>query len=575
MPSVAVDRVKPRVSEQLAEELLRQGITKAFVLMTSDTARLVVDLSQAGLRVYTTRHEAAAVGMADGYARVSGSLGLAVVGRGPGLTNAMTALVCASKAKSRVVLLVGDDAGLDPKAHAAAASQPKHLDQATMLEGALVPHVTLVSPAAAVADLRATLGFVRTGKTIVINLPTDVLEMPAGDAGPTMVFPIVSQGKPNGDEISAVADLLEVTWAAGHPLILAGRGAALASAGDELTRLGELTGAILGTTLMARTLFAGNPYDVGVVGSFASGPTLDLLREVDVVLAFGAALGRFTTYGGDLFPKARIVQVDSDALAFGRFAQPDLTVLGDAGESARLLNEELERRGHQTIGFRTPATAQLLAESRASEGFRDMSEPSALDPRRLLTCLERVLPADRTLVIDPGHHLTFSSAYLSVPNPASFILPLESGAISTGLGLAMGAAVARPDRATILCVGDGAFMMSLGDLDTAVRYGLRLLTIVMNDSGFGAEIHMLRHLGLPDGIAHYSNPSFEAIARDMGARASTVSSVDDLERIGDLIGPLDGPVLLDCMITQAVRGDWISFHYGTQQPRGSEPLSTA
>ncbi|MBU6424153.1 MAG: thiamine pyrophosphate-binding protein, partial [Chloroflexi bacterium] len=109
------------------------------------------------------------------------------------------------------------------------------------------------------------------------------------------------------------------------------------------------------------------------------------------------------------------------------------------------------------------------------------------------------------------------------------------------------------------CVGDGGFMITLSDLDTAVRYGLRLLVIVMNDSAFGAELHMLRLFGLPDDLSRYRNPSFEKIAIALGADGATLSSLDDIDRLDGRLARLDRPMVLDCQLTTDVRGDWVEF----------------
>jgi len=549
-----------RVDEALARELARRGITHAFVLMTSDTAKLVVELMRAGLRVYTTRHEAAAIGMADGFARVSGTTGLAVVGRGPGLTNAMTALVASARARSRVVTLVGD--GTIGQAQAA-AREAKHLNQSRMLEGAFIPNVTLTSADSAISDLDVVLESASLGSTIVVNLPVDVLELASGRSDPQVSLAAQPE-VPLCDEamVSSVADLLETSWAARRPVILGGRGAVLANAREELIRLGDLTGSLLGTTLLAKALFRGHPFDLGIIGSFSKPAALELLHQADVVLAFGASLGKFTTYGGDVFPKARLVHVDRDATAFGRFARPDLTVLGDARDCAQAIRLELERRGHRAAGYRTLSTSERLKEAPAhDDDLVVRSESMGLDPRRVVGALDRILPTERAVVVDPGHHLTFSCE-LSVPDPASFILAIDSGAIGVAMGIAMGAAIARPDRPTVLCVGDGALMMSLGDLETIARYRLPVLTVVMNDSGFGAEIHMLRFLGLPDAPAHYPSPGFGEIAVGLGMPSTTVRSLEDLDALERMGRPANLPLLIDCRITQDVRGEWIPFHYG-------------
>ncbi|MDE3100701.1 MAG: thiamine pyrophosphate-binding protein [Chloroflexota bacterium] len=550
-----------RVYEALADELGRVGVQAVFTLMDAETAKLITEVGRRGIKVFTTRHETAAVGMAHGYARATGGIGIAVVGRGPGFTNSLTALVSAARSRARVVAIVGEGAvGVGKVSAKAAADQPKAIDQAGMLAAGRISHVTLRSPATAVADLGAIVERGALAGPIVVKAPVDVLNAEAGSSDAEVTLPAPPPPRaPDPAAVASVADLLGTGWAAGHPVIVAGRGAVASGALDQLRRLADRIGAVLATTLMARGAFSGDPYDIGVVGTFSSSVGLELTSVADVVLAFGASLAPLTTYGGAIFPKARFVQFDTNPAAFGRFSPADITVQGDAAASASALVAELEHRGYRGPGYRTGDVAARIARYRIGESFTDRSRDGALDPRSVLTQIDRLLPRDRTIVVDAGHHLTFSGAYLAVTDPAAFMITVDSPAIGSAPGVAMGAAVARPDRLTVLCVGDGGFMITLSDLDTAVRYGLRLLVIVMNDSAFGAELHMLRLFGLPDDLSRYRNPSFEKIAIALGADGATLSSLDDIDRLDGRLARLDRPMVLDCQLTTDVRGDWVEF----------------
>lgn len=555
-----------RVFEALANELKRLGVRDAFTLMSEEIAKLIVELIRRDISIYTTRHEHVAVGMADGYARASGKVGIAMIGRGPGLTNAINALVTATKAGTGIVVLAGDTPiGLnDPNLPILAAAEPvgKYVDQAGLLSRLGITHVMLRSPDTAAADLVAVFNRARSGDAVVVNMPTDVLDASAGSALAQVTFPgsrILAALEPKPEENAQVADLVETTFAVRRPLVLAGHGAVRSGASKDLIRLGDLTGAIMGTSLKAKSYFKGNPYDIGVVGTFSNPMASELLAEVDLVLAFGASLNQFTTYRRTLFPKARVVHFDADPGAFGRYYPVDVGVVGDARLAARALADELERRGHCGLGFRRPELATRIAGFRLEEGFVDKSQPGALDPRAVFSAVDRMVAKDRNVVVDGGHHNDFSIAYLSVPEPSAFLYPSEYFAVGNGLGNALGAAVARRDRLTVLDIGDGGLMMTLADLDTAVRYNLPLLVIVSNDGGFGSEVHFLRMHGFPDEAARYDNPSFEAVARAIGMDAFTAATIRDLDQLQHRTASLKGPLLVDCKITTEVRSSLIDF----------------
>jgi thiamine pyrophosphate-dependent acetolactate synthase large subunit-like protein len=561
-----------QVAEAMAFEIKRQNVRAVFTLMSEETAKLVVHLTQLGVAVYHTRHDSTAIGMADGYSRACGEIGVAIVGRGPGLTNSLNTLITAAKGSTKLLVLTGDSAA-DQGVRSPASFERigKYIDQGALLGATNIKHVNLNFPASAVADLAASFDRVRRGGSIAVNVPSDVFDAAAGSAASTLDDHERAElsRHPNRADISMVADLVGTTWAARRPLILAGGGAVASGCRDELVRIGELTGGLLGNTLLANSIFRSEEFDVGVIGTLATPLALELIAETDLVLAFGASLNRLTTYGGELFKRARVVQFDSDPDAFGRYQPTEVNVLGDARLSAAVLAEELIRRGHHGTGYRTIETAATIRNFRLDDTFSDRGRAGALDPRAVMSAIDKVLPQERTLVVDGGHHLEFSIAHISVPDPAGFVFPIEYFSVGCGLASALGAAVARPDRLTVLDVGDGGLMMNLGDLDTAVRYGLRLVVLVSNDSAFGSEVHFLQLAGLPDDAARYSNPSFEAVGRSLGLNAITVESIADVEKLrGALVG-LSIPLLVDCKFTTEVRAGWVDLMFGSSPDRGT------
>jgi acetolactate synthase I/II/III large subunit len=423
-----------------------------------------------------------------------------------------------------------------------------------------VSHVTLRSPSSAVGELAACFDRARRGGVVTVNLPSDVLESaPAMDPGPAPAIGAARPAGPSDEDIDLVADLLGESWAARHPVILAGHGAVMSGARAELGRLGELTGSLLATTLIANSYFRSDPYNIGVVGTMATPVGSELVSQADLVLAFGASLNPYTTFRGDLLRGARVVHFDTDPEAAGRYHPAEVSVLGDARLSAAALVKELERRGHAAEGYRTREVAERIAGFRLESTVVDRGDSSGLDPRMVMVGLDRILPRERTLVIDGGHHFEFSAAYMAVPDPHAFIFANEYFSIGCGLAAALGAAVARPERLTVLDVGDGGLMMNLGDVDTAVRYHLPMVIIVTNDGGFGSEIHYLQVNGLPDATARYQNPSFAAIARGLGAKGLTIDSLDQLDQVREAIKDLDGPLVLDCKVSAEVRANWVDF----------------
>jgi thiamine pyrophosphate-dependent acetolactate synthase large subunit-like protein len=543
-----------RVEVALAEELARQGVGAVFGLIGEDTIKLTHELTQRGVAYYGARHESVAVAMADGYARVTAGLGVALISRGPGVTNAVTALVTAAKGRTRLLVLAGD---CDPVVRG-----NKFIDQPGLFAAAGIDAVTLDSPHTIVSDVAILAERARRGGTWVANLPGSILEEEAGNRRSHLsLAPPPAAGDPAPAAIAAVADVLGETWAIRYVVILAGRGAVEADARVELERLADRCGALLSTTLMAKTFFAGNPYNIGVVGTYANEPAVEFLANADIVLVFGSSLDSLTTIDGALFPKARVIRFDHDAARDSAGSiHDDLFIAADARAAASALVDELDRRGHTNDGgYRTGEVAARLAGYTPERKISDRSHPGALDPRTVMLALDRILPSDRTLVIDNGHHMAFSTEYVNVPSPRAFLSPLEYHCVGTATGMAIGAAIGRPERLTIYAVGDAGLMMTLGDLETAARYGVPLLVVVVNDSALGAELHYLVASGFPGDVALCTTPSFEEVGKALGGDGMTIATLEDLDVLGEKVETLSGPLVVDVKTTREVRADWLEL----------------
>jgi thiamine pyrophosphate-dependent acetolactate synthase large subunit-like protein len=152
----------------------------------------------------------------------------------------------------------------------------------------------------------------------------------------------------------------------------------------------------------------------------------------------------------------------------------------------------------------------------------------------------------------------FQIAHFAHAGPGSVVLPLDYGAIGSATAMAVGVALARPSRLTVLGVGDGGLMMTLGDLDTAVRAGVALLVLVLNDRAYGAEVQILRVKGHDGEIACFPDRSFADIASSLGAEGMTIRELSDVTRLGErLRAPLDGVLVVDCAITRSVRAEFV------------------
>ncbi|GAA3940575.1 thiamine pyrophosphate-binding protein [Actinomadura viridis] len=543
-----------RVAGAVAETLAAHGVSCLFgVLGDGNLPILDALVHEHGADYVAAAREDGAVLMADGYARAGGRLGVATVTHGPALTNAVTALTEAARAGTPLLLVAADTPPGDLR-------NPQAIDQEDVVRPTGAGFQQAHSAASAAADTALAIRRAYTERRpIVLNIPTPLLGLEAGELPGTFRQDAPPAPAPRAEEVARVAGALA---AAERPVIVAGRGAAGARA--ELVALGERTGALLATTLKAKGFFAGEPYDVGVCGGFATRIGRELIRGSDLLLAVGAGLNAFTTDGGRMLAgRPVIVHNDVRPEAFDVWTPADLRILGDAGAFAAML---AGAAGPKT-GWRTEETARWLAASGYATEHPDGSDETGLDPHTVVAALERMVPRRRTLVVEGGHAaLSEPCRGLSVPDPSGFVFPVNFGSIGLGLASAIGAATARPDRVTLAVTGDGALMMSLAELDTAVRRGLRLVVVVMNDGAFGYEYHNMLHRGMDVGLSLIPRPDFAALARAFGAEAVTVRTPAELDALEELVSDPSGPVLVDARLTRAVRTRWFAEHENGLDP---------
>jgi len=540
-----------RVAQAVGQTLAELGVRDAFGLLGSGNLEVTNALVAGGARFFASRHETAAVTMADAYARVTGRLGVCTTHQGPGLTNAMTGLAEAAKSRTPLLLLAADTAG-------AAVRSNFRIDQAGMVTAVGALAERLHSPATAIADtVRAVRRAEVERRPVALMLPLDVQ---AGDCQPPddlVAGPALHPVRPSP---AALADLLGRLRGSRRPLILAGRGAVLAGAREPLERLGDLTGALFATSAVANGLFAGSPWSLGISGGFASPLAAELIAESDLVLAFGAGLNMWTTRHGRLVgTEAVVVQVDHEAGAIGAHHRVDLGVVGDVGETARALVGELESQPLEQAGRRTPELAERIrTRTWRTEPYEDASSGERLDPRTLSIELDSLLPPERAVAIDSGHFMGYPAMYLPIPGPDAFVFTQGFQSIGLGLAGAIGAAIARPDRLTVAALGDGGALMALPEFETAARLELGLLIVVYNDAAYGAEVHHFKPMGQAVELVQFPDTDFAALGRAVGMGGLTVRRREDLGPVREwaLRTPRPG-LVVDAKVVPTVVAEWL------------------
>ena len=536
-----------KLSEAIARAVAAEiGPTPVFALIGDANLRPVGSLDRdARAKLCFARDEGAAVAMADGFAQASGSVGVASVTSGPGLTHAATSLLAAGRMRTPLLVLAGDT----PRHGAVGLQAMMKFDQRRFADACETGFHDVRSPDSLGDDVAAAFADARERRRpVILNVPLDLqgLDMAAGwryEPKP------VAAKKPAPPGSDALARLLDLIAQCRRPLILAGRGAVWSQARRPLEALAERTGALLGTTLLAKGYFAGNPWALGVVGGYSSPAGMELVREADLVLAFGAELGHFTTQANSLFRNRVVACIDIAPDA------PDLPqhvrILADAGAAAAVLVAALGDA--RPTGFRTAETARRLAQP-AFDG-EAVAADGLLDPRALMRDLGAALPANADLVVGGGHFWSFPCLYLDPPAGGRYFCPLGAAAVGQALPFAIGVASASAERPVVAIEGDGSLLMNIQELDTAARHKLPLALVIMNDGALSAEAIRLGMEGYDSELAAYPSPDFAAVARGFGWRAATITGGASIGALVRQHSWREGPLLIDARITRKVMVD--------------------
>lgn len=527
-----------KVFEAVAVELKRRNVSTLFGLMGDANLYMVENFTRLhGGRYIAAAHEVSAMLMALGHARVTGEVGVATVTHGPGLTNVITALVHGERAHIPAVLIAGDTA-----VHARAHLQK--IDQRELVRDAGADFVQLRSPNTVGEDLALAFRLARLNRRpVVFNMPVDFQWEECTLNQVDEYVNLEPAMTPAGSEFD---NAIGIIAAARAPIVLAGRGAIAPEHRDALIALATRIGAPLATTLQARELFIGQPFNLGIFGTLSTEPASEAISKSDCIIAFGASLNRFTTAENSLLKGKRLLQIDTERAEIGRNVRPDAGLVGDPALMANLIVEWLDRAEIEPSGFCTPELEHALATWRPAP-FHSKSVPEGfVDLRETLLALNAALPADRVVATDGGRFLGEAWKLFPVQRPQDFVCPIGFAAIGTGMAEAIGAACAADRRPTVLISGDGGFMLGgINEFFTAVREKIDLTVIICNDNGYGAEHIQFRNRNIDPALAMLNWPDFGPVADALGGRGVTIRQRGDVALAINAIKDRRCPLLID------------------------------
>jgi thiamine pyrophosphate-dependent acetolactate synthase large subunit-like protein len=484
------------------------------------------------LEYINVRHEQAAAFMADGLARVTGLPGACLVTSGPGATNLITGVAAAFVAHSPLVVLVGGS----PLEHQHKDAF-QEFDLVSMFRPVTKLALQITAPERIPDLLRAALRAATSGRRgpVFVEIPRDVLHgaLPQAEVLAPGRYRITHPQPPHPEAITAAVRVLSK---AERPLLLVGGGVTWAGAHELVTRLSEQC------TIPMITAYGRNdavpndhPLYIGPLGRAGSPEAASACRRADALLVIGSRLAQFTTHFDDRYirPGTPLIQIDVDSRDIGRYYPVAVGIQADAREACLALLEGVSRVAGpnrapwraEAEGLRSQRQARLAAEGRLAA--------TPLKPQRVYAELRQALPAETIVTLDAGAAPAYGYDRLHFSRPRTFLTPLDLGGLGFAFPAALGAKLGRPGDPVLAIHGDGGFLMNAQELETAVRHGIAVVTIVMNNNCWGSEkayqkqFYGGRYIGCDIG-----NPRYDEYARIFGAQGYYVEHPD---QVGDTV----------------------------------------
>jgi len=544
--------------EALARMLIAHGAGPMFgmggfqLLPFYDAARRL------GLNHNLVNDERCAVFAADAYAKVSGRVGLVDATLGPGATNLVTGLVEALNAGSPLVAIVGD-----AQRQHAGKNMTQETDQVSILRPACKELIRVEEVSRIPEAMRRAFAVATSGRPgpVVVDVPEDVAHGlhgfddsdfetdPAHEAAPAL------RSRP---EAQALAEAVALLRAAKRPLMLCGGGIHISGATAEVTALAEACGIPVAHTMTGKGAIAcTSPLSAGLFGRYDRIANT-LIEESDCLLVVGCKLGEIATKRFTVpAPGKTLIHLDIVAEEMGRTYAPTIKLWGDAKVSLAEMAEAMQPTAADQRAMREDYLSQIparMATWRTEVSDRLQSEETPVHMARLITEVQKALPADGYLIADGGFAAHWGGLLFDTGQAGRHFVP-DRGFASIGYGLpgAMGAQLAKPGATVVGLTGDGGFNMVLGELETARRMGLGVTVIVVNNAASG-YVKALQHLMYGAGnyqSADLAETDYAAVANAMGCHGQRVETPDELTpALAAAFAETDRPSVIDVMVTR-------------------------
>lgn len=548
-----------KVYQRLAHAFKAEGVSAVFGIMGDANMYWMHELDEIGVKLLEVRHEGAGLGMADGWARVTHTPAVATATCGPGVSQLATALVTASRASSPLVVFAGQHPLNDPEYN-------QHFDNEKFAAACEAGFVGLTSPDNTDEAVRKAFYMARVeSRPVMLSAPMDVQQKAFDDDEPYQPSTALLTRQAVQPDAGGLERAAGIVASSRKPVIIVGRGAMWSGAGEAVLKLAKRIGALVCTTLQAKTWLSEDEFHVGISGFYGTKTAMQLFEEADCVIALGASMNRYTIEHGYLYPNAKYIQMDVKAHnIMGNGKAADCYLQSDARAGAEALEAALAKQSFQQKGFRTPDVKDRLAGHYADKAKFEL-EPGTVDPREVILALDRIVPEHVSLCTGSGATTGFSNMLFTKRRP--FVMCGHYfGCIGQMMPAAMGACVGTGNKPVLLVDGDASMMMHLAEFETAVRYEMPILMVCLNNEALGSEYYKLDVHGMKKELSAIPTPDLGSVARAFGGKGRIARTMDEVRAAAEEWVAKPGPMIIDARISRSVVTlPYRRVHYGKDE----------
>ena len=532
----------------LLECLHRVGVTDIFGYPGGAVIPIYDEIySFDKIKHYFTRHEQGAVHAADGYARVSGKVGVCLATSGPGATNLVTGIMTAHMDSIPLLAITGQ---------VRSNLLGRDAFQETDIVGITVPITKVNYLVQSIKDIpkiiKEAYFIASTGRPgpVLVDIPNDIQQQEISYEEFNRLFD--KEVKLEGYDPTYVGHPVQIKRAlslikkAKKPLIIAGAGVMKSRASKELLELVNKTDMPVATTLLGLGGFPENhELSLGMLGMHGTVPANFATDEADLVIAAGIRFDdRIAGNPSKFCEHAKIIHIDIDPAEIDKNKKVDVPIVGDLKNVLAEINKELEPKKH------TEWTDKVKEwKNEYPLAHRNVGEDKLL-PQEVLKAVNDILDGDAIVVTDVGQHQMWAAQYLTFKNPDTIVTSGGAGTMGFGVPAAMGAQVGARDKKVVLIVGDGGFQMTLEEIMMIRQYNLPVKIVLINNSFLGMvrqwqELFKDRRYSF---VELECNPDFVKIAEAYGIKSERLKTKEDLNnRLKDLILSDEGAII-DCIV---------------------------